>query len=221
VIPGSSPGKPRATTTEGARARSIEEGSTESLRNRGRKTTSTLRIPCPSLGRARPMLPGTAMSRAPFFHRGGRHRAHRPRRVSGDAPARGTRRRLADGMAPRRHLTVFTGRARSRQNGASRTRASCKTPGKGERADARTGSDAQANGRCVLEPGRATVRQGERGQGQPPRAEEDSRLAVVPARRKHCVAEIGGAVAAQRNRRSFSPPRAVKRTGGRRGLGRG
>lgn len=56
---------------------------------------------------------GSARTRAPSLHRGGRHRAHCPRRESGDAPARGTRRGKADGMAPRRHLTAFTGRARA------------------------------------------------------------------------------------------------------------
>lgn len=65
--------QPRKTPGDGDRGCSsarIEEGSTESLRNRRRKTAATLRIPCPSLGGARPMPPGTARIRAPSLHRG-------------------------------------------------------------------------------------------------------------------------------------------------------
>jgi hypothetical protein len=79
---------------------------------------------------------------------------------------------------------------------------------------------------------RATVGEGERGPRREPRAEEDSRLAGVPARRT-CVAEIGSAVAAQRSpfetpttgfrsaRRSPVPAACESRVGqqaGRRGL---
>jgi hypothetical protein len=45
---------------------------------------------------------------------------------------------------------------------------------------------------------RETVGEGKRGPRREPRAEEDSRLAGVPARRT-CVAEIGSAIAAQRS----------------------
>lgn len=68
------------------------------------------RSPCPSLDGVRPMLLETAMSRAPSLHRGGRQVRARPRRVSGDAPARGTREGSTEGMAPRRHLEAFNGR---------------------------------------------------------------------------------------------------------------
>jgi hypothetical protein len=83
------------------------------FRRRRRQKRPRFPAPCPSLGGARPMLPGSVRNRAPSLHRGGRHRTHRPRRESGDAPARGTRRGSTEGMAPRRHLTALTGRARS------------------------------------------------------------------------------------------------------------
>jgi hypothetical protein len=85
------------------------------------------------------MLLGSARNRAPSLHRGGRHRTYRPRRASGDAPARGTRRGSSDGMAPRHHLTAFTGRARSPKQGAGTTRSGSKRAGAGERGGALPG----------------------------------------------------------------------------------
>jgi len=122
----------------------IEEGSTRpSLTRPARPAT-----PCPSLGGARPMLPGTAMSRAPSLHRGGRQKARRPRRESGDAPERGTRGGSSEGMAPRRHLTAFTGRVR-RETGT--TRASCKTACSGER-DGAPSQPSRASGQAARVP---------------------------------------------------------------------
>jgi hypothetical protein len=178
----------------------IEEGSTESLRNRDRKTVATLRIPCPSLGGARPMPLEAAMPRAPSLHRGGRHRAHRPRRERDDAPARGTRRGSTDGMAPRRHLTAFTGRARASGYNSSQLQKTWRgrTRWRAPRRPRQAGLPPEG-----LQGGQPPG--SERGQGRRPRAEEDSRLAGVPARRT-CVAEIGSAVAKLRETGETSLP---------------
>jgi hypothetical protein len=150
----------------------IEEGSHGPLRNPRRKHGEASGARSPSLGGARPMPLGTAMSRAPSLHRGGRHRAHRPRRVSGDAPARGTRVGSTDGMAPRRHLTVFTDQ-RPPRGGYARWR----TP----ETSAQKAAHRASSGNLRRRRWATTARQ--RGQRRRPRAEEDSRLAGVPARR--------------------------------------
>jgi len=236
----------------------IEEGSTESPGAR----LARIPVPCPSLGAARPMLLGEAIPRAPSLHRGGRHYAHRPRLERGDAPARGTRRGSTEGMAPRRHLTagVKPGRARpgrrrfppSHQSGRTRTGGDIRDGRTRWRALRYRADDAShpggtgcassewarpatvvlAGNRQEILRERATAREGARGPRREPRAEEDSRLAGVPARRT-CVAEIGSAIAAQRSpfetpttgfrsaRRSPAPAACESRVGqqtGRRGL---
>jgi len=91
-----------AAVTEGARAlhRGGEPGQP------GAPSRRSFTGPCPSLGSARPMLPERAIVRAPPSTEAARHPALRPRLERGDAPARGTRRGLSDGMAPWRHLTT-------------------------------------------------------------------------------------------------------------------
>jgi hypothetical protein len=167
---------------------------------------------CPSLGDARPMLPGEAIPRAPSLYRGGRHQAHRPRFERGDAPARGTRRGSTEGMAPWRHLTagIHSGRARRRAQAVSasapdrQNSRGAATPSAGERGGALPGLDQvvqitwAAPGAPSREHAHACCREGKRGPRREPRAEEDSRLAGVPARRT-CVAEIGRQSQAQRS----------------------
>jgi hypothetical protein len=101
-----------ASATEGARASVTRRGA----RGFPGAPSAPPGPTCPSLGDARPMLPGEAIRRAPSLHRGGRRQAHRPRFERGDAPARGTRRGSTEGMAPWRHLTagIQSGRARPR-----------------------------------------------------------------------------------------------------------
>jgi hypothetical protein len=199
----------------------IEEGSTEPFRRRRRQKQRRFPAPCPSLGGARPMLPGSARNRAPSLHRGGRHRTYRPRRESGDAPARGTRRGSTEGMAPRRHLTAFTGRARSSHEARVRLAPVPKDPRAGTRGGALLeGCPRKRDYRSGVPRAAGNRRRGERERRRQPRAEEDSRLAGVPARRT-CVAEIGSAVVAQRSHRLNSPPPGGRSAGGGRGLGRG
>lgn len=137
---------------------------------------------------------------------------HRPRLVRGDAPARGTRRGSTDGMAPWRHLTNGP-EFRSCRPGrwlAHRTRRqiSCRmeTSGAGERGDGCPSSHEVGYRGGVSPP--------ERGPRREPRAEEDSRLAGVPARRS-CVAEIGRQPQAQRS--SLKPRRSPDSPQDRRG----
>jgi hypothetical protein len=218
--PGLQPRPTRATTTSGCSSTRIEEGSTEpsgggaaksGFVSRPRALHSAVLGPCCSDPQGIGLLPSTEAAR---------HRTHCPRRESGDAPARGTRRGSTEGMAPRRHLTAFTGRARSSHEGVRDSLRVQKTRGweqevarfwMGARASGLTGQESLAAG---------NRRRGERGRRRQPRAEEDSRLAGVPARRT-CVAEIGSAVVAQRNPRHLPRLQAVGRYGGGRGLGRG
>jgi hypothetical protein len=121
----------RATTTEGARAHASRRGARNPPEATPPKAAMLPGLRALHSAVTRPMLPGSARNRAPSLHRGGRHRTYRPRRESGDAPARGTRRGSTDGMAPRRHLTTFTGRARSPKKGAGRTHPGSKRPAGG------------------------------------------------------------------------------------------
>jgi hypothetical protein len=82
-----------------------------------------------------------------------------------------------------------------------------------------TRSRKRANGLGVLERW-ATIAGANADRGGKPRAEEDSRLAGVPARRTR-VAEIGSAVVAHRSRRFPTSLTRRGRSGGGRGLGRG
>jgi hypothetical protein len=159
------------------------------LRSRCRQKRPRFPAPCPSLGGARPMLLGSARNRAPSLYRGGRHRTFRPRRESGDAPARGTRSGSTEGMAPRRHLTALTGRARSSHEARARLAPVPKDPRAGRRGGALlNGCPRERECRSGVPRAAGNRRRGERGPRRQPRAEEDSRLAGVPARRT-CVAE--------------------------------
>jgi hypothetical protein len=186
--PGLQPWKAPGDSDRGCSSTRIEEGSTESLRNRRRKTVATLRIPCPSLGGARPMPPGTAMIRAPSLHRGSvppctpssPRKRRRPR--EGDAE-RVVRRHGSSASShglhgPRPHRRVELEPA---PKDLARENEVASPP-----------APAQAGSPEGLLGGQPTG--SERGQGRRPRAEEDSRLAGVPPRRT-CVAEIGSAVA--------------------------
>lgn len=205
---GSSPEPPGRRRQVGARAHASRRGARNPSGGAAAKSSVRFPAPCPSLGGARPMLPGSARNRAPSLHRGGRHRTYRPRRESGDAPARGTRRGSTEGMAPRRHLTALTGRARSSHEARARLVPVPKDPRTGTRGDALLeGCPRERDYRSGVPRAAGNRRRGERGRRRQPRAEEDSRLAGVPARRT-CVAEIGSAVVAQRSRRFNSPPRA-------------
>lgn len=164
------------------------------------------------------MLLGSVRNRAPSLHRGGRHRTHRPRRASGDAPARGTRRGSPDGMAPRRHLTVLTDRARSLKPGAGRTRPGSKRVA-GGRTRWRAPGNAPRKRHTVQEilPRRATVAGGERGQRRQPRAEEDSRLAACP-RVEHAL-QRSVVQSWPREAVGFFPPLLERHGSSRRGAG--
>jgi hypothetical protein len=219
--PGLQPRPTRATTTSGCSSTRIEEGSTEpsgggaaksGFVSRPRALHSAVLGPCCSDPQGIGLLPSTEAAR---------HRTHCPRRESGDAPARGTRRGSTEGMAPRRHLTAFTGRARSSHEARVRLAPVPKDPRAGTRGGALLeGCPRKRDYRSGVPRAAGNRRRGERERRRQPRAEEDSRLAGVPARRT-CVAEIGSAVVAQRNPRHLPRLQAVGRYGGGRGLGRG
>jgi hypothetical protein len=218
--PGLQPRSTRATTTDGCSSTRIEEGSTEPFRRRRRQKQRRFPAPCPSLGGARPMLLGSARNRAPSLHRGGRHRTHRPRRESGDAPARGTRRGSTEGMAPRRHLTAFTGRARSSHEARARLAPVPKDPRAGTRGGALLeGCPRERDYRSGVPRATGNRRRGERGRRRQPRAEEDSRLAGVPARRNALQRSVAQSL--PREAVGHLPASSGRSAGGGRGLGRG
>jgi hypothetical protein len=95
-------GTSSASATEGVRASMTRRGA----RDLPASAMCVSRSPCPSLGDARPMLPGEVIPRAPSLHRGQAPTAQGPRLERGDAPARGTRRGSTESMAPWRHLTA-------------------------------------------------------------------------------------------------------------------
>jgi len=171
----------------------IEEGSTEQP---GARQALVQPVPCPSLGGARPMLPGEAIPRAPSLHRGGAlpgasvlasQEATPPQGVRGEGRQKAwllgviSRPDPNAGRArPGRWLAIAPDEQSSRR---------METSVAGER-----GGGPLARGVGFL----AQARSPERGQRREPRAEEDSRLAGVPARRS-CVAELGRHSQAQRS----------------------
>ena len=133
-----------------------------------------------------------------------------PRRASSHAPSSPRkRRRPREGDAERvdrRHGSSASLHGPHRpgsllSRGAGATLLGSKRPAEGTRGGA---SSAKRSAQAGTPPGNPRAagnrRRGERGQRRQPRAEEDSRLAGVPARRS-CVAEIGSAVVVQRSRR--------------------
>jgi len=196
------PGPPDLRTTMRRRQRvfepRIEEGSTEPPG--ARETPALVKpAPCPSLGGARPMLLGEAIPRAPSLHRGGA--------LPGAPSSPRKRRRPRKGYAERvvrRHGSLASSHDRKKmpvvpvQDGGLPPHQTCMVRG-GWKHPQRVN---EVTGLALLH-GRA--RMGERklgpqrGQRRKLRAEEDSRLAGVPARRS-CVAEIGRQTQAHRSR---------------------
>lgn len=129
------------------------------------------RSPCPSLDGVRPMLLETAMSRAPSLHRGGRPSA------CSSSPRERRRPRKGDaGRVDRRHGSSASSHGLHRPAPAARRNARWRTLGASSQDGPTSFAGKLPEARCA-----STAR--ERGQERQLRAEEDSRLAGVPARR--------------------------------------
>lgn len=203
----------------------IEEGSTaspaaRSARDRSRALHSALLGPCCSEKQFPELLPSTEAMRhqahGPRLERGDAPaRGTRRGSTEGMAPWR----HLTAGVKPgrarpgrgRSPLSHQTGRTRKGWRHPKRENEVARSPVSSGRVQIRPGDTGCASSewarpatvvlvsnRQEIHPPRETAGGGERGPRREPRAEEDSRLAGVPARRT-CVAEIGSAIAAQRS----------------------